>query len=420
MFNKLIFPKISSSVIFIMLLTWMTHAGAETSPKVQTLPIKLHASNVLPKELLAAPGYQVKEDVWNDGFVNTYDLSTIYGPLKVESTALLKMRLDEIKALKRMEELKKTKVFKDALAASVKGPLKTAKGLVTSPVKTVTGTVTGVGRWFSDVGRSVVSSDPHQEGALKTAVGHAAAKRKFAYEFGINPYSSFKPLQEELNDIAWTATGGGLTIKAAFSAIKDTPGTVVQVTGSAAGMRMLVRDKSPAELDKINRKKLKAMGVPDTLLNEFLKNPHYDPQEETLLVGALDSLKGVKGRDVFVRRAYLATEESVALFMRLQAEMMANYKANVTSVSRIVEANGVPFLQRGDGVVVGLFPLDYVAWTRSLWQKEKVVSEALSRLQGVAGKELWIEGMVDPVTRKALEDRDWKVEDSVGEKLIKK
>jgi hypothetical protein len=106
--------------------------------------------------------------------------------------------------------------------------------------------------------------------------------------------------------------------------------------------------------------------------------------------------------------------------MRLQAEMMANYKANVTSVSRIVEANGVPFLQRGDGVVVGLFPLDYVAWTRSLWQKEKVVSEALSRLQGVAGKELWIEGMVDPVTRKALEDRDWKVEDSVGEKLIKK
>ena len=106
--------------------------------------------------------------------------------------------------------------------------------------------------------------------------------------------------------------------------------------------------------------------------------------------------------------------------MRLKAEMMANYKANVTSVSRIVEADGVPFLQRKDGIVVGLFPLDYVASTRSFWQKEKAVSEALSRLQGVGGKELWIEGMFDPVTRKALEAKGWKVEDSVGEKLIKK
>lgn len=114
MFNKLIFSKISPSVIFIMLLTWMPHAGAETLPKVQTLPIKLHASNILPKELLAAPNYQVKENVLNDGFVNTYELSTTYGPLKVESTALLMIRLDEIKVLKRMEELKNTKVFKDA------------------------------------------------------------------------------------------------------------------------------------------------------------------------------------------------------------------------------------------------------------------------------------------------------------------
>jgi len=402
MFNRLLFSKISLSMIFIMSLTWMTHAGAETLPKVQTLPIKLHASNILPKELLAGSNYLVNENVWNDGFVNTYKLNTKYEHLTVESTALLMIRINELRALQRMEALKKSKVFQDALKASVTGPLKTAKGLVTSPVKTVTGTVTGVGRWFSDVGHSMVSSDPHQEGAVKTAIGHAPAKRKFAYEFGIDPYSSFKPLQEELNDIAWTATGGGLTIKVAFSAIKDTPGTVVRATGSAAGMRMLVRDKSPAEPDKINKKKLKAMGVPDTLLNEFLKNPHYNPQEETLLVGALDSLKGVKGREIFVRSAYLATEESVALFMRLRAEMMANYHANVLPAARVVKANGVPFLQRKDGVIVGLFPLDYVAWTAALLRKEGAASKSIKTLPKITGKELWIEGMVDPVTRQGF------------------
>jgi hypothetical protein len=406
-------------IFFLLALTWMTQASAETVTEVQSIPIELQASNVLPKEMLACPGYNIKETVQNDGFVNIYELDTAYGPLRVESTALLMIRLNEIKALKRMEELKKTQVFKDALKETAKGPFRTAKGLVTAPVKTVTDTVTGIGHWFSDVGRAVVSSDPYQEGAVKTAIGYAAAKRNFAYEFGVDPYSSFKPLEEELNDIAWTATGGGLTVKVAFAAIKDVPGRVVQTTGTAAGMKKLVRDNSPAELDKINKKKLTAMGVSDNLLDEFLKNPNYNPQEKTFLVGALDSMKGVPGREVFIKQASLAKEESVARFMRLRAEMMANYKANVSPVSRIVDVNGAAMLQKKDGTIIGLFPLDYVAWTSALIQKETAVSTSIKKLYGDIDKELWITGKFDPVVLSALQARGWKVEDNVGNKLIR-
>jgi hypothetical protein len=55
-----------------------------------------------------------------------------------------------------------------------------------------------------------------------------------------------------------------------------------------------------------------------------------------------------------------------------------------------------------------------------LWHNEKKVSESIKRLAGVTGKELWIEGTVDTVARKALEDRGWKVEDKVRNKLFKK
>jgi len=96
------------------------------------------------------------------------------------------------------------------------------------------------------------------------------------------------------------------------------------------------------------------------------------------------------------------------------------YSAFTELVVDIVEINGVPFLQRKDGLVVGLFPLDYIPWTALLWHKEKIVSEAIEKLPGVTGKELWIEGTVDPVARKALEERGWKVEDKVRDKLIKK
>ena len=135
MCNKLQIFKIISCTIIVLALTLMTQAGAESLPMGQTPPIILHASEVLPDGILVGPGYRIKDNVLNDGFINTYEIESNYGLLKVESTALLMIRLNEIKALKRMEALKKSKIYNDCTQSqSLKGPLKTAKGLVTSPV----------------------------------------------------------------------------------------------------------------------------------------------------------------------------------------------------------------------------------------------------------------------------------------------
>ena len=193
------------------------------------------------------------------------------------------------------------------------------------------------------------------------------------------------------------------------------------MTNISSNMRQLVRDKRPSELKKINKKKLKVMGVSEFLADDFLQNPYYTPQELTLLVGQLESMKGVDGRDKFIKIASKADEESVARFMRMRAEMMAMYRANAKVGARIIEVNGVSFLQKNDGLIVGLFPLDHILWTAALWHKEEAVVAAIGRLTGeVTGKELWIEGTVDPVARKALEDKGWKVEDKVRDTLFKK
>jgi len=69
--------------------------------------------------------------------------------------------------------------------------------------------------------------------------------------------------------------------------------------------------------------------------------------------------------------------------------------------------------------MLGIFPLDHVAWTVDFARKAMVVSAAIDKMPGVKGKELWITGTVDPVVRKALESRGWKVEDNFGEGLLK-
>jgi len=404
----------------IILFLWgMGLVPTAPAQDFQKVPIMLQASDVLPSQLLKGSNYEVVKTVKNDGLVNTYQLDTKYGPFTVESTGLLLIRINELRAILKMEQLKGTDVYLEALKKSATKPLKTAEGLVTNPVETTKGVVSGVGRWFGDVGRSITSDDPHQAGVVKTATGQATTKREFAFEFGVDPYSSFEPLQKALDEVSMTAGGGGLTVKVAFAAIPGAAGTAIGLGGTAEDMKSLVRDKSPAELEKINEKKLREMGVAGSLAKVFLKNPNYTPLEETLLVGELAKIPGVKDRAFFIESASLASEESVALFMRLRAQWMALYGAKVKAVAGFVEVNGVPFLRTRDGTIVGIFPFDHVAWTSALAVKERPVSEDIKKMAGVKGKELWVGGTVDPVARGALEARGWKVEEKFAERLLK-
>lgn len=406
--------------MFILFALFTDSAISEMLPAFQETPLVLQAEDVLPPDILSGENYIVEKDVRNDGLINIYTLKTSYGTMKVESTALLKIRIHELKALGHIEELKKTTVFKDALKKGAMAPIETAKGLVTSPVKTVSGVATGIGRWFSDVGRSIVSDDPHQANVLSTAVGYAATKRRFAYEYGIDPYTEYEKVQEALADVAQAGVAGGLTPKLAFSAVKGKAGTVLSVTSTSDTMRKLVRDKSPAELRKINKKKLEAIGVEDSLANDFLENPAFNPQETTLLVGELDYLGPVKGRDKFIEVADMATDAAVARFVRMQVQMLSIFNANVAPVTEIVRVNRTVFFKTKDGALVGLFPLDHIAWTLDLWHKQSTASQIIKDMADVTGKELWVTGRVSEAAGKALEMEGWTVEEDVQMKLRKK
>lgn len=379
----------------------------------QNVPIILRASDVLPRNLLSGPNYTIREMVRNDGMVNAYELDTQYGPLKVESTALLLKRVAELKALSKIEELKGTSVYLDALKTSALAPVTVAKDMVVSPVKTVEGIGTGIGNFFNKIGDAITTSDPDKDKPLNSILGQASFKRQFASEYGVDPYTSYEPLQKALNDVAWTAAGGTLTVTAAYMAVPGVGGMVIGYTRTSETMRNMVRTKTAAELEKINRASLQDMNIVDPLASMFLSSTSYDPQEKTFLVGALASMTGVADRGTFVQTAAIDCDESVALFMRVRAEMMAQYFEKTRNVDRFVSVGGIPVLLTKNGVIVGIFPLDYVGWTAGFAQKEMRVSSAIENMPGVKGKELWITGTMDPIARKNLEDRGWVVKDKI-------
>lgn len=192
----------------------------------ETGGIRVKVDTFLPAELISGPHYTMAPKAEVRRAIAFFKLDTSYGKTEVAGTVALLERIDELRAIATLENMKKTDVYTDALKKSAGGPLDTAKALVDDPLGTVSDTAKGLGSFFADIGYAIVSDDPSQENVAKTALGFGAAKRKLAHQLGVNPYSSFEPLQDHMSEIAWTMVGGGLTVTAAFSQIGNTAGQV--------------------------------------------------------------------------------------------------------------------------------------------------------------------------------------------------
>lgn len=380
-------------------------------------PPTFSASQLFQGQNLTGPNFQISETVQNDGFLNVYTVTVEGRSYRIASNATMTERLKELRALQQMEAMKRTDVYKKALKKSALGPLSTAKNMITSPVSTIKGIGSGIGTMFSSVGHSLFGgASDQEEGVLKTAIGFAAAKRKFAHRFGIDPYTTFPPVKERLDEIAWSGVAGGLTVSAGFAAIPGTGGSVVTGTRSSDSLNRMIRDNTPAELKKINGQKLRAMGVHDSVAAIFLEHPKYSPSERTKLVNALGSI-AANGRAEFIERASLAANETMARFIRRWAEMMAAYNLRIKPIQRIVRIGKAPFAQRADGTLVGLFPFDYLAWTSSIARRHATNMNSLSGVSGVTGGEIWLEGAMSPKAKQALKAQNWVVKENTGATL---
>jgi hypothetical protein len=66
------------------------------------------------------------------------------------------------------------------------------------------------------------------------------------------------------------------------------------------------------------------------------------------------------------------------------------------------------------GSVVGLAPIDYLAWTPDAAAALDMVDRYAAERDEIKGKELWTEGHIDPVAERAMRDRDWIIKTDVG------
>ena len=407
------------TAISIVVLVFCSLGSALAATPFQQTPIFLKAHDILPAALLTGENYRVAERVQNDGVINTYQLDTTSGIIFVESTTELMIRINELQALMRMNEMERKGVFKDSLVAGVKAPVKLAGDLVTKPIESSKNIVKGTGSFISNVGRSIFSRDPHQDNVLKVALGYDTLKRKFAFEFLINPYSDYSPVVERLGEISRAALAGGILPRAAMMAVPGPAGTALSLSATAKGMKELVRDNPPGALRKINQEKLAKMGIEPELIEVFLDNHNYDPETQTILVGELDSMKGVQGRNFFIAAASLASESTIALLYQATAQMMAGYHRLVAPATHIGTIGGRPFIMNRAGALILPLPVDYIFWTEPVANKLQAIEEDIAKIKGITIKELWLSGKIEHQAGSEFAARNWKIFQDANPILIK-
>ncbi len=364
-------------------------------------PTALNAKDVLPAELISSATHRVAPSVANDGFMNRFDVSSQFGALTASSNAELAKRVHELAVVAKLEQVSKSEEFAKHLQKGAERVIKGAEKLITNPVDTVTGALSGVGKLFENASESVFGVGSGDAGKMESLIGFSAKKREYASHFGVDVYSRNEILQQHLEDVAWAGYAGGITTTAASMAVTGGAGIALSVTAGAETLNRIDMTRAPVELRKHNHDRMVAMGASADVAQLFLDNDAFTLTQQTLFVDALESVN-VDGRVDIIKTAVGSANANVADFRRRQAQMYAAINERFGPITKFVTRGQLTVAVDGNGGTHIALPADHLLWTSALMS---VTNQAT--LDGASSQTIWVSGDATETAVTELGNRKW-------------
>jgi len=413
--------RVGIGVAIVLMGTAIVAHALPQSGEYEASPVQ-SASKTLPAALLSGPRFKVQDQAPTDGFMPQFTIQSDFGQYVVSGHEMLAVRVQEIAALDKLEEISKTDAFAGAMAASAKKTGKAVANVVTNPKETAEGIPKGVGRFFKGVGKkaekagasavdSVKEEDDDEDvpgqtstsqkagEAAKSVTGANKAKRQLAKKFQVDPYSNNAALQKKLDDLAMAMSAGGL----AMSVVNPIP-----LTSTVASVNGLVWDTPAPDLKAMNDKKLAALGVTPPARKALFANSFFTPSQQTGFVTALASLQGVTGVDAAVAlAARKARSEDDARFFRRSAEVLALYQKKAGPLASLEARKSLFVAHARSGAFVVPAAVDYLTWM------ENVDHFSAEPVPGAKAREVWLTGQASSKAKAELQSRGWVVKENV-------
>ncbi len=367
------------------------------------------AAEDLPPSLRAGDGYRVRETGVSDAFLTTWEMETDYGLFLCPSSRLLEVRVREVAVMAKLAKTNPEDEVLQGLQSGLVAIPTSVVRILEDPLAVGEGVVSGAKRTLGRIGDAFGKrkATSYEEGG-PDALLFAAEKRKVAAELGVDVYSTNSKLQTMLLGIAKARRAGGFGVDLAKSAVPGGAGTALSGLSFTADMTSLLRDRTPAELDRVADEKMAAAGVMPSLRRAFLANRALSPRHRTTISDALSRLQGVVNAGALVEAANETRTEAQALLHEQQALYLADRHAGPDPIASLDASGGLVAAFTRTGAMLVPLPIDAIA----LVPEVDVAAEALLAMPpagAATSRTLLVTGKVTPAARAHLEARGFVV-----------
>lgn len=376
----------------------------------------LKAHSFLKPELLKGAHYKVDDQVKNDGVLNHYTVNSSFGIFRITSTSSLKILLREIEAIAAMRKVETDDTAIESLKQSGANTVEGVKNLVNDPKGTFASAAAGVGSLFNrakeTVGRRETTGA--EDNKMEQLIGFSKSKGEIANKFGVSMYSRNEVLQTELDRLGWADYLGGLSVGVATSAVPGVGGLVLTTSGTARLLNEAINTTPASKLWLQNKNKMLGMGMNEDTVELFLNNPVFSPALQTIMTTALDSMKGVDNRELFVKIALQAGDPVMAKIVTQSAVMTAGYHKHIAPLKHLSPIARLARGEKKDGTIVVILPSDYIIWSDRIADLTDSLAMKGPKSGGV---EIWTLGDLSAMARSQLEAKGWVVHTNVHNQL---
>lgn len=425
------------SLALILAVVWQSSQASEQQGPFDQ-PVVFQASERLTAERRNGPHHEVREEIHNDGFMNTYVVDSTFGIFEAYGSSMLRTRVNEIGALAELDGLSNTKVFMEAAAQSavkaVTAPVTAATSIVTNPIGTVTGLPGGLARMFNrqkrkvegavattaSAAKSVTGGDDDGsaddtslaeqagEGAVelgKSLMGTTRAERRWAKKLGTDPYTSNETLRKAIADVAVVDSSGYF--------LADLAVPIGGIVDLVVDVNEAIWERDAYELRQMNLVKLQDMGVAEAEANAFLENVAISPTNQTLIIKGLELLEGIPGRDAFLRQATLADDEAASRFYLQSLAMIVWLNQKQQTVSAITMHGPVSMAVDPDGTRAAMLPVDHLTWNPTM--VEAVAEWPAVEGAASSGNRVYVSGTISILAKSHLENLGWSTRTEIAQ-----
>ena len=402
-------------------------AGAAGAGGGEFEPVPDHTpGELLPAALASGTDFHVVDPVHGDGLMYRFVLDSRFGTFAAYGSVALALRVREVAALTQLAATSQVGIVAGGVGRGVESQVKTAAGVVTHPVSTVTGIPKGVGHLFrgysargeealaatkraasaSGDGAHALGDDASraQAAAQRYALqylGVTAAERAWYLRLGVSPYTDNTVLRAAVHRVAKTEAIGSFGVK--FVALPALPG--ISLTQRAVDA---IYHEDPAAVRARTRKALAGYGLDADEIERWINAPLLNPARQVLLLSAAEQLAGVAGRaELFRHSLGLTSDPEVQVYLQ-SASLLVKAHA-IHPVTALVAGVRLPAAQRADGRLAVCGAFEAVYWTEDVAKNEEQLRRSLPPQPQGAVRELWLVGTLSERARSALRERGWEL-----------